>query len=422
MDSPKKLHICFVSRSLPLTKTTNIQQSLWPVTDRLSEMGHTVSVISHKTSSGQSEFEKGDTTVYFISNKDQFNSVQDFSRLAEKKLSEIHKDNPIDHVHSLDTPLKNYKKIWGKKRKVQRPRLSYGVQSTSIEQVFTLFGSVKTNTRGMLLSTFIYPLIFLKNYFLKDYFTLRQAEAVFVSSPKQALALERYYLYPPENIFQVPLDSFMISLMLRSKSSKLLESLQLTNDVPVLATASIMNKPDDLYFLLDVFEKIALLYPKAKFLIVGDGPCFKEIERRVLLKALDSRVIMTKNVPTTSLSDLIGLSDIFVNLNLSASGLGRTLVEAMAQKKVIIGSELSPISNIIENGVNGYLIRPGETQRCTNLIDTLFADAEKRAQLGEKAREDVLSIFDQDLLAKKALSAFQKIQNRKALFRQAFFN
>jgi len=415
-----KLHICFVSRSLPLTKTSNVQQSLWPVADRLNEMGHKVSVISHKTASGQSEFEKGDTTVFFISNKEQFSSIQDFSKQAEKKILDIHKNDPIDHIHSIDTPLRNYKRLWSSKK--NRPYLSYGVQSTSMEKVFSLFGSVNANSLEMLLSTFVYPIAFLKNYFLKDYLTLRQAQAVFVSSPKQALALERYYLYPPENIFQVPLDSFIISLMLRSKSSKLLDSLGLSQDTPILATASEMTRPDDLYFLLDVFEKIALAHPQAKFLILGNGPSFKDIEKRVLLKALDSRVIMTKNVPSTSLSDFIGLSDIFINLNPSASGLGRTIVEAMAQKKVIIGSELSPISTIIENGVNGYLVRPGETQRCAGLIDSLFIDSEKRALLGEKAREDVLSIFDQDLLAKKALSVFQKVRKRKPLFRQAFFN
>ena len=422
MDSPK-LHICFVSKNLPLAKTTHDQQSLWPITDRLSEMGHRISVISHKTASGHPKFERGNTTIYSMSNKEQFASIQEFSKLAEKKLLDIHKEHPIDHIHSLDAPLKNFKKLWSKKKKNQHPYLSYGIQSTSIEQAFSLFSSIKTTAYGLFLSTFIYPISFLKNYFLKDYFTLKQAQAVFVSSPKQALALERYYLYPPENIFQVPLDSFMISLMPRSKSSTLLESLNLSSDdAPIVATASEMNRPDDLYFLLDIFEKISLAYPKARFLIIGDGPYFKDIEKRVLLKILDSKVIMTRNVPSDSLSDFIGLSDIFINLNPLASGLGRTLVEAMAQKKVIIGSELSPISTIIENGVNGYLIRPGETQRCINLINSLFDDPEKRSQLGEKARKDVLNIFDQDLLTKKILSAFQKIRQRKTLFKQIFFN
>ena len=274
--------------------------------------------------------------------------------------------------------------------------------------------------------TFFIPIyrsyIIFKNYFLKDYFTLKQAQAIFVSNPEQALALERYYLYPPENIFQIPLDSFMISFTQKSKSSKLLKSLNLSPETPIMATASSMNHPGDIYFLLDVFEKIALIYPKAQFLIIGDGPHFKDIERCVLLKALDSRVTIARNVPLASLSDFIGLSDIFINLNPYASGLGRTLIEAMAQKKVIIGSELSPISTIIENGVNGYLIRPGETQRCINLIDLLFSDSNKRIQLGERARKNILSIFDQDLLAKKALYAFQKIRQRKSLFKQVFFN
>jgi len=415
-----KLHICFINKNLPLTKTTNMHQGLWTIAERLNEWGHKVSIISHKNTSGQQEIEKGDTTIYFLSNNEEFNSIQDFSKLAEKKILEIHKTDSIDHIHSLDTPLKNYKKIWSKTK--NKPQLSYSVQSTSIENFFDLFGSVKPKVGSLLLSTFIYPFLFLKNFFLKDYLTLRQASAVFVSSPKQALALERYYLYPPNNIFQVPLDSFMISLMLRSKSTKLLESLRLNPETPIIATASNMKRTDDLFFLLDVFERISLLHPESKFLIIGDGEHFKDVEHRILLKALDSKVIMTKNIAPTSLPDFIALSDVFINLDPSSSGLGRTLVEAMSQKKVIIGSELSPIANIIAHGVNGYLIRPEDTQRCAKLIDRLFSSPEKRIELGEQARKDVLSIFDQEILTKKALKAFQTVQKRKSLFRQLFFN
>jgi glycosyltransferase involved in cell wall biosynthesis len=397
-----------------------MHQGLWTIAERLNEWGHKVSIVSHKNPSGQEEIEKGDISIYFLSNAEEFSSVQDFSNAAEKKILEIHKADPVDHIHSLDTPLRNHKNFWSKIK--NKPQLSYSVQSTSIENFFDLFGSVKPKIGSLLLSTFIYPILFLKKFFLKDYLTLRQASAVFVSSPKQALALERYYLFPPNSIFQVPLDSFMISLMLRSKSKKLLESLDLNPETPVIATASNMKRTDDMFFLLDVFERISLLHPKSKFLIIGDGEHFKDVEHRILLKALDSKVIMTKNIAPTSLPDFIALSDVFVNLDPSSSGLGRTLVEAMSQKKVIIGSELSPIANIIAHGVNGYLIRPEDTQQCAKLIDRLFSSPEKRLELGEQARKDVLSIFDQEILTKKALSAFQTVQKRKSLFRQLFFN
>ena len=132
MDSPK-LHICFVSKILPLTKIADVyQQGLWPITDRLSKMGHKISIISHKTAFEQSEFKRGNTNVYLISNKEEFSSIQDFSKLAEIKIKDIHSNHPIDHIHSLDTPLKNFKKIWGK----QKPSLSYGVQSTRVEDFF----------------------------------------------------------------------------------------------------------------------------------------------------------------------------------------------------------------------------------------------------------------------------------------------
>lgn len=395
------------------------QPNLWPVAERLSEKGHQVSIISHKNASGQAELEKNNTTIYFLSTKKKFQSIQEFSKTSVDKIIEIHKDQNIDHIHSMDTPIKDLKKKWpGKKL----PTLSYGVQASSMEEMFSMYSSTSNTLKALLLSTFFYPLLFIRKYFIKDYLTLRRSQGVFVSSPKQAMALERYYLYPRDHIYQVPLDSLMSSLILKKKSSKLMESLKINEGDQVVATASDMKRPNEIYFILDVFESVALMYPKAKLLIIGNGPFFKDIEKRVLLKALDSRVIFTKKVTSIALPDYISLSDIFINFNFKTSGLGRTLVEAMAQKKVIIGSELSPISSIIDNGKNGFLLRPGENLKCVQLIDSIFSGSVKKEALGNQAREDVLNIFDQDLLAEKALKAFDDIRNRKSLFRQAFFN
>ncbi len=282
---------------------------------------------------------------------------------------------------------------------------------------------VDESLTGLLKSNLINPFLFLKNHFFKDYFTLRSAEGVLVSSPKQALALERYYLYPPNWIFQIPLDSYVSDLILRKKSQSILDELELDADTPIVATSSSMKRPDELLYLLDVFERVSLSHPKAKFLIIGNGPNFKEIEKNVLLKALDSRVIFTKNIPRSMLPDYISISDVFVNISYATSGFGPTLMEAMAQEKIIIGSEFSPISSIIENGKNGFLIRPGEIESCAGLIDQVFGGLIDRESIGQNAREDIKKILDRDKLTENTLKAFKKINSRGfRLFSVPFFN
>ncbi|MGH1468068.1 MAG: glycosyltransferase family 4 protein [Bdellovibrionales bacterium] len=411
-------HVCFVGQNLPLTAKASDQENVWPIADKLSEMGVRVSIISHKSPSNESVIRRKNIDIHFVASGNNFISKEEFPKAALKKLREVHQLEKIDHVHSLDTSLKGFKS----QLQPNKPSLSYGVQVSRMEEMFSLL-SVDESLLGLLVSNLLNPLIFLKKYFFKDYFILREAQGVFVNSPKQALSLERYYLYPPNWIFKIPLDSHVSDLILRKKSEKLLEQLNLSLKTPIVATSSSMEKPDELLYLLDVFEEVALIHPKAKFLVVGNGPYFKEIEKTVLLKALDSRVIFTKNIPKAQLPDYISLSDVFINISYATSGFGPTLIEAMAQEKIIIGSEFSPISSIIEDGKNGFLIRPGETTKCANLIDQVFTGTMDTEKIGKTAREDIKKILDRDKLTEKTLKAFKKINSRGfKLFSIPFFN
>lgn len=415
---PIGFHVCFVGQNFPLTSKASDKENIWPIAERLAEMGVTVSIVAYKAPSTEPTIKRNDSTIYFVASGNDFVSKEDFPKAALLKLSEIHNNHKIDHVHSLDTPLRKIKKLL----KPNKPSLSYGVQASKMEEMFSLL-AVDESLLGLLKSNLINPLIFLQKYFFSDYFTLREAQGVLVSSPKQALSLERYYLYPPNWIFKIPLDSYVSDLILRKKSTVLLEQFGLQEDTPIVATSSSMKKPDEILFILDVFERIALIHPNAKLLIIGNGPFFKEIERTVLLKALDSRVIFTKKVPKNQIPDYISLSDVFINVNYATSGFGPTLMEAMAQEKIIIGSEFSPISSIIEDGKNGFLIRPGEVARCVKLIDQAFTGSMDTKTIGKTAREDIKKILDRDKLTEKTLKAFKKINSRGLkLFSLPFFN
>ena len=63
------------------------------------------------------------------------------------------------------------------------------------------------------------------------------------------------------------------------------------------------------------------------------------------------------------------MSDIFVLPSVEREGLGLAIIEAMAMRKPVIGSELGGIPEVIENGVNGLLFPPGDTDKLLYAID-----------------------------------------------------
>jgi hypothetical protein len=104
-----------------------------------------------------------------------------------------------------------------------------------------------------------------------------------------------------------------------------------------------------------------------------------------------------------------------VNLSSRSTGFEPTQIEAMAQKKVIIGSEVSPISNVVEDGVDGFLIRPADTESLSNLLIEIFSGSLPSEEIGEKARQKVLEMFDTQKMILTVNNSYQKIIQNKRL-------
>jgi glycosyltransferase involved in cell wall biosynthesis len=105
----------------------------------------------------------------------------------------------------------------------------------------------------------------------------------------------------------------------------------------------------------------------------------------------------------------ISRADIFVNLSARTSGFEPSLLEAMAQKKVVIGSEMSPISAMIEHGLEGFLVRPADVSEIRDLLLAVFEKRVPTEQIGEAASAKINALFDPEKMVVETLRAYRSI-------------
>ncbi len=75
-------------------------------------------------------------------------------------------------------------------------------------------------------------------------------------------------------------------------------------------------------------------------------------------------------------------------------GLGLTLIEAMAAGVACIGADSGGIPEIIDDGVNGLLFKPGNIKDLSEKIRILQEDTETRSLFIKNGREKVARLFD----------------------------
>lgn len=394
----------------PILGRTSDQGFLWPLAKGLARKGHDVTVISTKSPMGKPEITRDGVRVFYLHEGYPNKANTPFPVAALDKFRTLHKEKPFDIVHSFDRS--GY--LIGKKRNRLGVSVAYDVEATQMSQLFSILGMAR-ETVGSIISTAVaIAYKFLSTFFGGDRELLATADGMFVTSPQQRIFLERYYLYPDFHIYTVPYGIELANVANPPEPSATRQKYHLPENAHVVLTATDMTVPEEVTVLLRAFERVAVKKPSAYLVITGTGEHWKQIEFEMLNLALGSRVIMTGAIKEEEISELISIADVFVNLSSRTTGFEPTMIEAMAKRKVIIGSELSPMANVIEDGQEGFLLRPADTGSLSQLLVELFSGTLPALEIGQKAREKVNNLFDPQKMIDALNESYLKILRSRA--------
>lgn len=125
---------------------------------------------------------------------------------------------------------------------------------------------------------------------------------------------------------------------------------------------------------------------RIRLLIVGEGALETRLKERVRQLGIGSAVTFTgfrADVPeVTALLDISVLPSFY-------EGMGRVVLEAMAAGKPVIASRVGGIPDLMEDGISGFLVPPGDTQALAERIECFLNNPALRVRMGEQAGRQV---------------------------------
>lgn len=129
-------------------------------------------------------------------------------------------------------------------------------------------------------------------------------------------------------------------------------------------------------------QKVKQLYPNARFELLGSlDPSYpKNVPAKVLEKDERETGIVYRGF-TDDMSSVYQEKGLVITLPSYTEGLNRTLMEACSTGKPIIASDIPGCSLMVDEGQNGYLVKPKDA-------DSLSEACLKYLKLNAKERED----------------------------------
>ena len=94
--------------------------------------------------------------------------------------------------------------------------------------------------------------------------------------------------------------------------------------------------------------------------------------------------------------------------------LGLVALEAMAGGTPVIASRLGGLPEIVEDGVTGYLVPPGDVSALRDRLTQLLADPAAVAQLGSNGRKAMVAELTWDRCAERCLAAYRELLDQRS--------
>ena len=159
-----------------------------------------------------------------------------------------------------------------------------------------------------------------------------------------------------------------------------------------------LEKEKDFLTLLDVFKIINEKYSDVKLKIVGEGLQRREIEEKIEKLNLNNKVILTGRISSQEVQEQMSASSVFVLTSLCES-FSLVLCEAMeiGLPCVSFNIDVGP-KEIIQNGINGYLIDNRDVKDMALCIENLLIDENEWNKISKNSIESVKKYYSESVV------------------------
>ncbi len=165
--------------------------------------------------------------------------------------------------------------------------------------------------------------------------------------------------------------------------------------INTIVYAGVLIPQKGVEFLIDAFAQVAHEFSNAQLWLIGKAEnkeYAQALKRQVARLGLNGNVEFFKALPQQELAKYMARACALVLPSLS-EGLGRVVFEGMACGTPVIGSSVGGIPGMIEEGVTGFLVPPGDLKELAERLLWVLSHPKEAEKMGQRAREFAQRFF-----------------------------
>lgn len=332
-------HIVIISRSLPFHGSGGMEIVAWDLAKTFVNYGIKVTCITTNIENKKEIFEENNVQVIALKNTKSGKYSKAWFEFSRKyfKQNFLREGTIVLSVSTAAAGLIRDKEI------VNSIPIFLQAHGTSL-------GEIKSKIRTLKLKSILSSI---KNVisFFKDIPIYQNSSSIIAVGDKVFNDLNQF---PYSNIvnndkiklIRNGIDTSLFSFNLNIRN-KLRNKLAIKDDEKVIISASRLHKQKGVHLSLLGFSEYLKINPNSKYIIIGDGPERKYLEKLSIQLGINNKVKFLGNLCREELSEYLNIGDLFLFTTLHDEGLPLNVLEALSSGlKVVISSHLKVVSNI----------------------------------------------------------------------------
>jgi glycosyltransferase involved in cell wall biosynthesis len=186
------------------------------------------------------------------------------------------------------------------------------------------------------------------------------------------------------------------------------EKLGLPEEAVVFAVVAHLTGKKGHAVFLDAAVRIADCAAYHFYMFAGEGPEAANLKRQAQRLALGEKVLFTGFHP--DVLPIYAAADVVVLPSITGEGLPRVLLEAGLLGRPVIGTRLSGTPEIIDDGVTGLIVPPGNVAALADAMQQLAGDPILRQEMGAAAAARISGLFTIHAMVEGTLAVYRKVR------------
>jgi glycosyltransferase involved in cell wall biosynthesis len=186
----------------------------------------------------------------------------------------------------------------------------------------------------------------------------------------------------------------------------LIERYSIRPDEVLLSTVSYLRPIKSPEIIVKAIGVLAERKVPVRLFVAGDGEMMEELQQLSARLGVQDRIHWLGLVPDPL--DLLQASDLFL-LATVGEAFGLVLAESMACGVPVVGSRAGAIPEVVEDGVTGLLVAPGDPVKLADGIEKLVQDSALHKQMSQAAVARVQNRFTMERTVLETLRVYESL-------------